>query len=292
MQLKSLLFLALAGSLTLGITATPSKKNKKKVQPAPAAAVQQGVGGAEFSYAVGVAQADGLRRFIEQRFSLDSTQFATFGDALLGKYSAEEVRRARAIAAGADIADENERRLRPTFNKQATGKEDTTYFDTQIFARALVEALAGKASLSADSAAALVRRQGEFALERAKSANLAYLETYKAEKGVKSTPSGLLYKEIKKGTGALPADTSQVEVHYEGRLIDGTIFDSSYQRGQTATFGVTQVIKGWTEALRMMPVGSTYELCIPYDLAYGEQGNRSIPPYATLIFKVELIGIK
>ena len=83
-----------------------------------------------------------------------------------------------------------------------------------------------------------------------------------------------------------------VTVDYEGKLIDGTIFDSSYQRGQTATFGVTQVIKGWTEALKLMPVGSTYELCIPYNLAYGEHGNRTIPPFATLIFKVELIAIK
>ena len=110
--------------------------------------------------------------------------------------------------------------------------------------------------------------------------------------GVITSKSGLQYKILKEGTGATPSDTSQVEVNYEGRLIDGTVFDSSYKRGQSATFGCNQVIKGWTEALTMMKEGDVWELYIPYSLAYGERGNQSIPPYATLIFKVELIKVK
>lgn len=102
---------------------------------------------------------------------------------------------------------------------------------------------------------------------------------------MKSTPSGLLYKVIKEGDGAMPADTSEVEVHYEGKLIDGSVFDSSYKRGETATFAVNQVIKGWSEAVKLMKVGAEYEVCLPYELAYGERGTRGIPPFSTLIFK-------
>ena len=94
------------------------------------------------------------------------------------------------------------------------------------------------------------------------------------------------------GTGAVATDTSEVEVHYEGTLIDGTVFDSSYKRGKPATFRADQVIKGWTEALKMMPEGSVWDLYIPYNLAYGERGTRGIPPFATLIFKVELLKVK
>ena len=90
----------------------------------------------------------------------------------------------------------------------------------------------------------------------------------------------------------LRACCALVEVHYEGKLIDGTVFDSSYTRNQPATFRPNQVIKGWTEALKMMPEGSIYELTIPYNLAYGERGNQAIPPYATLIFKVEVLKVK
>ena len=105
---------------------------------------------------------------------------------------------------------------------------------------------------------------------------------------MKSTPSGLLYKVLQQGDGAMPADTSQVEVHYEGKLVDGTVFDSSYQRGETATFGLNQVIKGWSEAVKLMKVGSKYEVCLPYNLAYGERGTRGIPPFSTLLFTIEL----
>lgn len=197
----------------------------------------------------------------------------------------------RAIVSGFDIAEQNAKVI-PAINKQATGKEDTTYVDSRLFVQGLIDGLSGAAKISADSAAKVAEQQENYINETRKAANAAFIAAYKQEKGVKSTPSGLLYKVIKQGTGALPTDTAQVEVHYEGKLVDGTVFDSSYQRGETATFGVTQVIKGWTEALKLMPVGSTYELCIPYNLAYGERGNRTIPPFATLIFKVELIAIK
>lgn len=121
----------------------------------------------------------------------------------------------------------------------------------------------------------------------------AFLEANKKKKGVKITDSGLQYIVLKEGKGEKPKANSKVRVHYKGTLLDGTEFDSSYKRGKPAVFGVNQVIKGWSEALRLMKVGSKYKLFIPSSLAYGERGaGRQIPPNAVLIFEVELLGIE
>ncbi|KER02653.1 peptidylprolyl isomerase [Photorhabdus temperata] len=110
--------------------------------------------------------------------------------------------------------------------------------------------------------------------------------------GISTTESGLQFSVLKQGDGAIPALTDRVRVHYTGRLIDGTVFDSSVQRGEPTEFPVNGVIAGWIEALTLMPVGSKWELYIPYDLAYGERGaGASIPPYSALIFEVELLDI-
>lgn len=121
----------------------------------------------------------------------------------------------------------------------------------------------------------------------------AFLATNKNKEGIKVTASGLQYKVIKMGNGPKPKADQTVTVHYRGTLIDGTEFDSSYKRDEPATFGVGQVIGGWTEALQLMPVGSKWELYIPSTLAYGDRGaGQSIPPGATLIFEVELLSVK
>lgn len=119
-----------------------------------------------------------------------------------------------------------------------------------------------------------------------------FLAENKTKAGVVTTESGLQYKVIKNGKGKKPTANDRVKVHYHGTLIDGTVFDSSVNRGEPATFGVTQVIKGWTEALQLMPVGSKWTLYIPYNLAYGTQNMGNIKPYSTLIFEVELLGIE
>jgi FKBP-type peptidyl-prolyl cis-trans isomerase FklB len=121
----------------------------------------------------------------------------------------------------------------------------------------------------------------------------AFLAKNKAEKDVVTLPSGLQYKIVKAGEGKKPGDTDTVECHYKGTLINGTEFDSSYRRGAPATFQVGQVIKGWQEALKLMPVGSKWQVFVPSDLAYGSQGaGNDIGPNATLIFEVELLAIK
>ncbi len=125
------------------------------------------------------------------------------------------------------------------------------------------------------------------------AAGKAFLEANKKRPEVKTTASGLQYEIMKEGTGTKPTTSSQVKVHYHGTLIDGTVFDSSVERGQPAEFGVTQVISGWTEALQLMPTGSKWKLFLPYDLAYGDRGaGPKIGPFSTLIFEVELLEIK
>jgi len=128
--------------------------------------------------------------------------------------------------------------------------------------------------------------------ENFKNAQFSWLDENANKEDVSVTDSGLQYKVLTQGEGKVPSATSQVTVHYEGKLITGDIFDSSYRRGETIQFGLNQVIPGWTEGLQLMNEGSTYELYIPHDIGYGERGSgASIPGYATLIFKVELVSV-
>ncbi len=118
-----------------------------------------------------------------------------------------------------------------------------------------------------------------------------FLAENKTKEGVVELPSGLQYKVIKQGNGAKPGAMDKIKVHYTGRLLNGTVFDSSVERGQPITFDVGGVIAGWTEAVQLMPVGSKYELYIPYQLAYGDRAAGQITPYSTLVFEVELLEI-
>ena len=127
----------------------------------------------------------------------------------------------------------------------------------------------------------------------AKAAGEAFLAENGKKEGVVTLPSGLQYQVLKEGDGKKPSATDQVVCHYEGTLIDGTVFDSSYQRNQPATFGLNQVIPGWTEGVQLMQEGAKYRFFIPYNLAYGERGaGTQIPPFAALVFDVELIEVK
>lgn len=145
--------------------------------------------------------------------------------------------------------------------------------------------------LAVSLCSAAVRAQ-EGADSGATDPEILYLQENAKREGIIVRPSGLQIRIIKRGTGDLPELTSTVVVHYEGRLVDGTIFDSSYERGQPTNFGINDVIKGWTEALILMQVGSIWEIAIPASIAYGDDGaGDAIPPGATLIFKVELLSV-
>jgi FKBP-type peptidyl-prolyl cis-trans isomerase FklB len=184
-------------------------------------------------------------------------------------------------------------------------RKDTVDVDPTIFSRGMKDALAGgKLLLTDDEMKATLtklqtelRARQEVAMQKAgdinKKAGDDFLAQNKAKEGVVALPDGLQYKILKAGDGPKPAATDSVVCNYRGTLLDGTEFDSSYKRGQPATFPVSGVIKGWTEAVQLMPVGSKWQLFIPAELAYGNRGaGADIGPNATLIFEVELISIQ
>lgn len=138
---------------------------------------------------------------------------------------------------------------------------------------------------------AQMKKREEDAVKNEEAAK-KFLEENKTKEGVVTLPSGLQYKVLKEGNGPKPKETDNVTVHYKGTLLDGTKFDSSYDRGEPVTFPLNRVIKGWTEALQLMPVGSKWQIFIPPNLAYGKDGNQRIPPNALLQFEVELLEIK
>jgi FKBP-type peptidyl-prolyl cis-trans isomerase FklB len=173
--------------------------------------------------------------------------------------------------------------------------------DIDIIKQGLINGLKGsKIQMTAQDAQAYLqstmqKRQQAKLAEQYKGNKVAgelFLAENQKKPGVITTASGLQYEVIIKGTGAIPTDTNSVKVHYHGTLLDSTVFDSSINRNEPAVFGVNQVIPGWTEALKLMPVGSKYKLYIPQHLAYGDKDQGTIKPFSTLIFEVELISIE
>ena len=176
-----------------------------------------------------------------------------------------------------------------------TGLEN---LDVEAFVKAFTEIMKNEEpSISLEEASKHIQayfnaKQNEM-LEMNKKECERFLSENKEKENVVSLPSGLQYEILTVGDGPVPTATDTVKCHYHGTLIDGTVFDSSVQRGQPATFGVTQVIKGWVEALQLMPVGSKWRLFVPSNMAYGEQGaGNDIQPNSALIFEVELLGIE
>ena len=190
------------------------------------------------------------------------------------------------------------------FMAQSLKQNGMTDLNSALVAQGLQDAVKGGSTrLTMEQAGAIMNayQQKQFAVKNAESMKESaenkkigdeFLATNKAKAGVMTTASGLQYAVIKEGTGPKPTAADRVKVHYTGKLLDGKVFDSSVERGTPAEFGVTQVIKGWTEALQLMPAGSKWTLYIPADLAYGDRGaGADIKPGSTLVFDVELLDI-
>lgn len=253
------------------------------------------------SYAIGMARTEGLKQYLTQQLNVDTAYMAEFVKGF-NEGASKTSKKDAAYLAGLQIGQMVSTQWVKGFNSQVFGEDSTQTLSRDNILAGFVAGVLGKGGAMTKEQAAEYMRTGmetirDKSVEKKYGANKTagekFLAENKTKSGVVTTPSGLQYKVITKGTGAIPADTCKVKVNYKGTLIDGTEFDSSYKRKEPATFRVNQVIKGWTEALKLMPVGSKWELYVPYELAYGsrETGGQ-IKPFSTLIFEIELLSIE
>ena len=252
------------------------------------------------SYAIGLAQTQGLKEYLVGSLGVDTAYMADFIKGLNEGANAGDNKKKAAYYAGIQIGQQISTRMIKGINHEVFGEDSTKTISMKNFMAGFISGTTGKKALmSLDSAQMVAQRliQSIKAKELEKTygpnkeAGEKFLAANAKKDGVVTLPSGVQYKVIKEGTGAIPADTSLVKVHYEGRLINDSIFDSSYQRGEPTVFRANQVIKGWTEALCKMPAGSVWEVYIPQDQAYGEREQNIIKPFSALIFKIELLEV-
>ena len=252
------------------------------------------------SYSIGMAQTQGLKGYLTGRLDVDTAYMAEFIKGLnegANKTSKKDI----AYMAGLQIGQQISNQMMKGINQELFAGDSTKTISKDNFMAGFIAGTLEKGGvMTMEAAQEYTRTAMETIKAKAmeekyadnKAAGEKFLAENKTKEGVKTTESGLQYKVITEGKGEIPADTCKVKVNYKGTLIDGTEFDSSYKRNEPATFRANQVIKGWTEALTMMPVGSKWELHIPQELAYGSRESGQIKPFSTLIFEVELVGIE
>ena len=252
------------------------------------------------SYSIGMAQTQGLKGYLTGRLDVDTAYMAEFIKGLnegANKTSKKDI----AYMAGLQIGQQISNQMMKGINQELFAGDSTKTISKDNFMAGFIAGTLEKGGvMTMEAAQEYTRTAMETIKAKAmeekyadnKAAGEKFLAENKAKEGVKTTESGLQYKVITEGKGEIPADTCKVKVNYKGTLIDGTEFDSSYKRNEPATLRANQVIKGWTEALTMMPVGSKWELYIPQELAYGSRESGQIKPFSTLIFEVELVGIE
>ena len=253
------------------------------------------------SYAIGMAQTQGLKDYLVGRLGVDTTYMDEFIKGLNEGANAGDDKKKAAYYAGIQIGQQISNQMVKGINHELFGEDSTKTISLKNFMAGFISGTTGKGGLMTPDSAAQVAQQlmrtikaknmeKEFGPN--KKAGEDFLKENAKKQDVKTLKSGVQYKVIKEGTGALPKDTSLVKVHYEGKTLDGKVFDSSYKRNEPTEFRANQVIKGWTDALLHMPAGSIWEVYIPQELAYGErQQGADIKPFSMLIFKIELLEV-
>ena len=298
--MKKAFIIALA--ILMGAVSTTAlagkKKDKKKKETAdvvPAEVINLATKADSLSYAFGKAATKGLTEYLTSSMDVDSAHFADFIRGYMDAVEKKDDPAQIAYMAGANIQQQVMKGMLPSIGKELEGTNIS--IDEKLFHKGFTSALSQDSTLFTDEAASEYFEENlrvikEKRDEAYKSENVQWLAENAKKEGVVSLPSGLQYKVITMGQGEKPTVDETVEVKYEGKTIDGNIFDSSYKRNpQTVQFACNQVIKGWTEALQLMPVGSKWEIYIPQELAYGERQAGQIKPFSTLIFTVELLDI-
>lgn len=252
-----------------------------------------------FSYAMGLAQTQGLKDFVVYRLGVDTLYMADFVKGVKAGMKAGDDAKQAAFYAGIQIGQQVANQIIPGVTRDVLGEDGLLNKDNFIagFVAGVTEKDLLMHPMEAQQAAMRLieeikseRFEQEFGANKAEG--IAFLDSIAKTEGVVKTESGLCYKVITAGKGAVPAKTDKVKVHYRGTLINGDEFDSSYSRNEPTTFRADQVIAGWTEALTMMPVGSKWMLYIPQELAYGSRDMGQIKPFSTLVFEVELLEIE
>ncbi|MDD6125250.1 MAG: FKBP-type peptidyl-prolyl cis-trans isomerase [Paraprevotella sp.] len=295
MKKTKIILMALVALLCVGATAATKKQRKGKKAAKEVAERVDTVSVDTFSYLLGMANSNGLKAYLSQRMGIDTAYVEDFLKGFQQKELTEADKREKARLAGMEIREQVETQVWSNANRQIDDSVDVLNHEQFIkgFQNGIFPV---DTTFSMDSAQSLVQKQMAYyhkvKMEKKYGANrLAgeqFLKLNAKQDSVQTTASGLQYKVITMGTGEKPQKTDRVKVDYEGRLIDGTVFDSSYKRGKPATFPVGQVIAGWTEALCMMPVGSKWEVYVPQELGYGDREQQKIPPFSCLVFTVEL----
>lgn len=253
------------------------------------------------SYSIGLAQSNGLIEYLTNNLGVDTAYMDQFITGLNEVVNVGNDKKKQAYIVGMQIGQQVVGQMIPGINREIFSKDTTQAISMDKFVAGFTAGAMGKNQLmtmqqASNNAQELMQRVKAESMMRIygeyKSANEKWLADNAKKEGVKTLPSGVQYKVITEGKGEKPTATSKVVVDYEGKLIDGTVFDSSYERGEPASFGVDMVISGWTEALCMMPVGSKWEVYIPANKAYGEREQGPIKPFSTLIFTIDLKSIE
>jgi len=252
------------------------------------------------SYAIGMAQTQGLKDYLVRSLDVDTAYMDEFIKGLNEGANAGDDKKKAAYYAGIQIGQQISNQMMKGINHELFGNDSTKTISLKNFMAGFISGTTGKKGLmTVEQAQTVAQMKMEAIKNKAmleqyganKTAGEKFLAKYAKQAGVKKLNGGVLYKVIKEGTGEMPKDTSLVKVHYEGKTIDGKVFDSSYERKEPVSMRANQVIKGWQTALVNMPAGSVWEVVIPQDLAYGDRDQGQIKPFSALVFKIELVGV-